>query len=203
VDRLDYSKGLEDRLLGYERFLADHAEWRRNVFLLQIAPPSREAVDEYAEMRARLEAHIGRINGTYADVDWAPIRYVNKGYARDELAGTYRAARIGLVTPLRDGMNLVAKEYVAAQRPDDPGVLVLSQFAGAALQLKEALIINPFSQEDLADALNRALSMPKPERIRRWETLMHGVATHDVAAWRDSFVSDLQSVRTEPAIAVA
>jgi trehalose 6-phosphate synthase len=198
VDRLDYSKGLEDRLLGYERFLNTFPDWRRNVFLLQIAPPSRESVDEYVEMRARLEANIGRINGAFAEVDWQPVRYVNQGYARDELAGVYRAARVGLVTPLRDGMNLVAKEYVAAQRADDPGVLILSQFAGAALQMKEALVINPFSQEDLAEALDRALSMSRGERVRRWETLMHGVSTQDVTAWRDAFVHDLQSVR-EPA----
>jgi trehalose 6-phosphate synthase len=194
VDRLDYSKGLEDRLLGYERFLKSYPDWRRNVFLLQIAPPSREAVDEYAEMRARLEAQVGRINGAYADIDWSPIRYVNQGYARDELAGTYRGSRVGLVTPLRDGMNLVAKEYVAAQRPDDPGVLILSQFAGAAAQMRDALIINPFSQEDLAEALDRGLAMPKPERIRRWETLMQGVTTQDVTAWRDAFVADLSAV---------
>ena len=195
VDRLDYTKGLEERLSGYEQFLADHPRWRREVFLLQIAPPSRGEVAEYQDMRARIDALAGRINGAYADVDWAPIRYVNKGYKRDELAGVYRAARVGLVTPLRDGMNLVAKEYVAAQRPEDPGVLVLSQFAGAALQLREALVINPFSQEDVADALHRALSMPLEERRRRWEALMAEVTTNDVAAWRDRFVGDLEAVR--------
>lgn len=199
VDRLDYTKGLEERLQGYEQFLADHPDWHRNVFLLQVAPPSRGEVGEYQEIRARLDALAGRINGAYADVDWSPIRYVNKGYRRDELAGMYRAARLGLVTPLRDGMNLVAKEFVAAQREDDPGVLILSQFAGAALQLKDALIVNPYSQEDVADAILRGLNMEKAERVRRWQALMHDVTNRSVTAWRDAFVADLDGVARQPA----
>ncbi len=195
VDRLDYTKGLEERLNGYQQFLAGHPDWHRNVFLLQIAPPSRGEVAEYQDMRGRLDALAGHINGAYADVDWAPIRYVNKGYRRDELAGVYRAARVGLVTPLRDGMNLVAKEYVAAQRADDPGVLVLSRFAGSAVQMRDAIVVNPYSVEDMGEALHQALTMSREERIRRWETLMHGVTTHDVAAWRDAFVGDLEAVR--------
>src|SRR5262249_45364055 len=128
VDRLDYSKGLEERFAGFERFLADNPDLRREVLMLQIAPVSRDAVDAYREIRVRLDGLSGRINGEYADIDWNPVRYVNKTYRRDELAGVYRAARVGLVTPLRDGMNLVAKEFVAAQNPEDPGVLVLSRF---------------------------------------------------------------------------
>src|SRR5262249_43214191 len=148
---------------------------------------SREEVDTYQDLRGRLEAQTGRINGEFAEPDWAPLRFVHRSYPRDELAGVYRAARVGLVTPLRDGMNLVAKEYVAAQSPRDPGVLILSRFAGAAAQMREALIINPFSREEMADALHRALSMELAERIRRWEGLIQGVRTDDIAAWRDSF----------------
>src|SRR4029077_9840399 len=157
--------------------------------MVQIAPVSRESVEAYQEIRGRLDALSGRINGEYADIDWAPFRYVNRNYRRDELAGVYRAARVGLVTPLRDGMNLVAKEYVAAQNPRDPGVLILSCFAGAAAQMHEALVINPFSREEMADALHRALSMQAPERIRRWEALIDGVRRDDITAWRDGFVS--------------
>ena len=197
VDRLDYSKGLEDRFLAYERFLADNPDRRTGVFLLQIAPSSRADLESYQEIRLKLEALSGRINGAYADVDWTPVRYVNRNYRRDELAGVYRAARLGLVTPLRDGMNLVAKEYVAAQDPEEPGVLILSRFAGAALQMKDALIVNPFSIEDVSDALKRGLAMEKAERVRRWETLMHGVTTDDVSRWRDTFVNALMQIQAE------
>ena len=191
VDRLDYSKGLEERFLGFEAFLIDNPDLRREVLMLQIAPPSRESVEAYQEIRGRLDALSGRINGEFADVDWAPFRWVNQNYRRDELAGIYGAARVGLVTPLRDGMNLVAKEYVAAQNPEDPGVLILSRFAGAARQLSEAILVNPNSPEEIADALKRALAMEKPERIRRWRTLYENVTTEDVTAWRDSFVAAL------------
>ncbi|MBU4434954.1 MAG: trehalose-6-phosphate synthase, partial [Alphaproteobacteria bacterium] len=163
------------------------------VFLLQIATPSRDEVEAYQEIRARLEGVSGRINGAYATVEWVPIRYVNRAYRRDELAGIYRAAHVGLVTPLRDGMNLVAKEYVAAQDPADPGVLVLSRYAGAAEQMTDALIVNPFSREDMSEALTRALAMPLAERRERWERLMDGVSRDDVAAWRDNFVHSLQA----------
>lgn len=191
VDRLDYSKGLEERFLGFETFLQQNPDLRREVLMLQIAPPSRESVEAYQEIRGRLDALSGRINGEFADVDWAPFRWVNRNYRRDELAGIYGAARVGLVTPLRDGMNLVAKEYVAAQDPEDPGVLVLSRFAGAARQMEEALLVNPNSPEDIADALKRALSMEKAERVRRWQALYENVVREDVTAWRDSFVAAL------------
>jgi trehalose 6-phosphate synthase len=197
VDRLDYSKGLEERFLGFEQFLVENPDLRREVLMLQIAPVSREAVEAYQEIRGRLDTLSGRINGEFSDIDWAPFRYVNKNYRRDELAGIYGAARVGLVTPLRDGMNLVAKEYVAAQNPEDPGVLILSRFAGAARQLSEALLVNPNSAEELADALKRALAMEKPERIRRWEALFDNVKREDVAAWRDAFVAALAGARVE------
>ncbi len=199
VDRLDYSKGIEERLLGYEQLLKDHPEHLGRTVLLQIAPPTREDVETYHDIRSRLETQCGRINGEFAEVDWQPIRYVHQNYRRDELAGIYRAARVGLVTPLRDGMNLVAKEFVAAQNPRDPGVLVLSRFAGAAAQMKEALIVNPYSREEVSDALHRALSMPRDERVRRWEALMEGVRRDDIFAWRDSFVTALETSRQAPA----
>ena len=193
VDRLDYSKGLDERLLGFELFLHDNPDFQGQVFLLQIAPSSRDEVDAYQDIRTRLDTLTGRINAAYADMDWAPIRYVNRNYRRDELAGVYRAARVGLVTPMRDGMNLVAKEYVAAQNPDDPGVLILSRFAGAALQMREALIVNPFSHEELSEALKRALTMPREERRVRHAALLKGVVTDDVTAWREAFVAALEA----------
>ncbi len=198
VDRLDYSKGLEERLLGFEQLLKDHPDYLGRTMLLQIAPPTREEVDTYQEIRAKLESQCGRINGEFADTDWTPIRYVHKAYPREELAGIYRAARVGLVTPLRDGMNLVAKEYVAAQNPRDPGVLILSRFAGAAAQMREALIVNPFSREEMAEALHRALSMGLDERIERWRSLIKGVRANDIAAWRDGFVDALRAARSTP-----
>ncbi|MGD9809990.1 MAG: trehalose-6-phosphate synthase [Sphingobium sp.] len=191
VDRLDYSKGLQERFLGYERFLAAHPEMLEKVFLLQIAPPSRADVKSYQEIRSQLDSMSGRINGEFASAEWVPIRYVNKGYPRPELAGMYRAARVCLVTPLRDGMNLVAKEYVAAQDPADPGVLILSAFAGAASQMKEALLVNPHSAEDLSDAIARALSMPLKERLSRWRALMDVTQREDVSWWLHKFMDAL------------
>lgn len=191
VDRLDYSKGLEERFLGYERFLRDRPDERKHVFLLQIAPPSRASVETYQTIRGRLEALSGHINGAYADVDWVPIRYVNQGYPRDVLAGIYRASKIGLVTPLRDGMNLVAKEYVAAQDPEDPGVLILSRFAGAAIQMSDAVLVNPHSAEEISDAISLALTMPRQERVRRWRTMMDNVTREDVVWWRETFTRAL------------
>lgn len=195
VDRLDYSKGLEERFLGYRRFLEKHREQHRQLFLLQIAPPSRDEVATYEVIREHLDELSGRINGEFADVDWVPIRYANQGYRREELAGFYRAAEIGLITPLRDGMNLVAKEYVAAQDPEDPGVLILSRFAGAALQLKDALLVNPYSKDEIADAIMKAIRMSKAERIRRWTSMIETVRNEDVVAWRHAFVSALESAR--------
>lgn len=192
VDRLDYSKGLEERFLGYERYLTEHPEERKEVVLLQIAPPSRGAVDSYQRIRSALEGLAGKINGAHAGLDWVPIRYVNQGYSRDLLAGVYRASKVGLVTPLRDGMNLVAKEYVAAQDPADPGVLILSRFAGAAEQMSEALLVNPHSAEEISDALRQALSMPLEERIRRWERLKTGVEQQDVVWWLQRFTEALR-----------
>jgi len=197
IDRIDYSKGLEERFAAYAQFLETNPEFRERVSYLQIAQTSRSAVGAYQDIRIRLDGVAGRINAAYGTLDWTPLRYVNRSYGRDFLAGVYRAAAIGLVTPLRDGMNLVAKEYVAAQNPRDPGVLILSRFAGAARQMKSALIVNPYSREDVADAIKRALIMPKVERIERWEALMLGLRTEDVSGWRDAFVDALKTSQSK------
>lgn len=199
VDRLDYSKGLQERFLGYERFLAANPDKHGAVFLLQIAPPSRGEVQSYQEIRAQLDALSGRINGEFADAEWVPIRYVNKGHPRNQLAGMYRAARVGLVTPLRDGMNLVAKEYVVAQDPADPGVLILSRFAGAAEQLVDALLVNPHSPEDMADAIATALAMPLDERRARWRRMMDGIEREDVIWWLHRFTDALTAAEPHEA----
>lgn len=194
VDRLDYSKGLEERFQGYGRFLEEHPEERKEVFLLQIAPPSRGTVESYQRIRSSLEGLAGKINGAHADYDWVPIRYVNQGYPRDVLAGIYRAAKIGLVTPLRDGMNLVAKEYVASQDPENPGVLILSRFAGAAAQLPDAVLVNPHSADELSDAILRALKMPREERIERWRKMMDNIQREDISWWRRRFTDALFAI---------
>ncbi|MBH0114320.1 alpha,alpha-trehalose-phosphate synthase (UDP-forming) [Novosphingobium sp. YJ-S2-02] len=198
VDRLDYSKGLGERFESFGRFLADNPEQASQVVLLQIAPPSRGDVASYQQIREDLERKTGHINGAYADVAFVPIRYVNRGYPRRQLAGFYRAAEVGLVTPLRDGMNLVAKEYIAAQDPEDPGVLILSQFAGSALQLKDALQVNPHSIEHVSETIKLALAMPLEERRRRHEALYDSVRDTDVVYWREEFVRALFGEEATP-----
>jgi trehalose 6-phosphate synthase len=195
VDRMDYAKGLEERLLGFERFLQRRPDMARKVIYLQIAPTSRETIEAYQDVRTRVLALSGRINAVWADIDHAPLQCLNRNYSRAELAGVYRAARVGLVTPLRDGMNLVAKEYVAAQDPADPGVLILSRFAGAATQMRDALIVNPYSRDELAGALEAALGMDLAERRRRWRRLMDDVSRDNVVAWRDGFLAALEATR--------
>jgi len=191
VDRLDYSKGLRQRFEAFEKFLEDFPAARGQVTFLQIAPPSRGDIETYQEIRAELEAEAGRINGRFADLDWVPLRYLNRGFAREELMPMYAAAQVGLVTPMRDGMNLVAKEYVAAQDPDNPGVLVLSQFAGAARELNAALVVNPFDTVGLAKALDQALSMPLEERRSRHADMVRVMRENSLDRWRDRFVADL------------
>jgi trehalose 6-phosphate synthase len=193
VDRLDYSKGLPQRFEAYAQFFSHHAEWRSRISFLQIAPPSREDVPEYRELRSRLERIAGATNGRHAEPDWVPIRYVNRSYNQATLAGFYRVADIGVVTPLRDGMNLVAKEFVAAQPPEDPGVLVLSKFAGASAELEGALIINPQDIEDIVEAFGTALAMPLEERRARWQVMFDHLSRHDIAAWRSAFVCALEA----------
>ncbi|AUT59556.1 MULTISPECIES: alpha,alpha-trehalose-phosphate synthase (UDP-forming) [Paraburkholderia] len=196
VDRLDYSKGLVERFRAFEALLERSPEWRGNVTLVQIAPPTRSDVTTYQDIRQQLEYEAGRINGKYSGLDYTPIRYLNQQYDRWKLMSLFRESQVGFVTPLHDGMNLVAKEYVAAQNPDDPGVLVLSMFAGAAAELEGALIVNPHDSLGMCDALQRALSMPLDERKRRHETDMQALRKNDLGVWRDSFLRDLRSVPT-------
>lgn len=196
VDRLDYTKGLPARFRAFEHFWDKHPEWRSKVTMMQIAPVSRGEVREYRTLRRELESLAGHINSRYAEFDWVPIRYLNRSFSRKTLAGFYRCARLGLVTPFRDGMNLVAKEYVAAQRADDPGVLILSEMAGAAAELEGALTVNPFDQEAMIEAMNLGLQMPREERIARWRTNMQSLEQNSIAHWRESFLHRLSNTRS-------
>jgi trehalose 6-phosphate synthase len=191
VDRLDYSKGIPNRLEAYERFLRSHPQWHDKITYLQITPKSRSTIREYAQMEQEVNAITGRINGAFSDAAWAPVRYVNRPYSRTALAGLYRAARVGFVTPLRDGMNLVAKEYVAAQDPEDPGVLVLSRFAGAADEFRAALLVNPYDPEAVGAAIARAIAMPKDERRKRHAELYAALLRNDISSWGDRFLKAL------------
>ena len=192
VDRLDYSKGLPERIDGIGRFFDQHPERVRDLVFIQIAPPSREDVESYQKIRTELEQKTGQINGARSEVDLVPIRYVNHGYSHAELYGFFRASKIGLVTPLRDGMNLVAKEYVAAQDPDDPGVLILSRFAGAAHQLGDAVLVNPHSPDDLSHAIRVALDMPLEERKARYLAMIDTIRDDNVQDWTKRFCEDLK-----------
>ena len=196
VDRLDYSKGITLRLEAYERFLAAHPEWHGKITYLQITPKSRSQIKEYSEMEGAVNATAGRINGTYSDASWSPMRYVNRPYSRTALSGLYRGARVALVTPLRDGMNLVAKEYVAAQDAADPGVLILSRFAGAAAEFKEgALLVNPYDPDAVAAAIARAMAMPLAERKIRHAALFSALLRNDISKWGDTFLSALMGTK--------
>ncbi|MFC3125897.1 trehalose-6-phosphate synthase [Pseudoroseomonas globiformis] len=192
VERLDYSKGLRQRFSAFERFLVQCPEWRRQVEYLQIAPPSRSDVEAYQTIRRELEGEAGRINGRFAELDWTPLRYLNRSFPRDQLMPLYALAAVGLVTPLRDGMNLVAKEYVAAQDPEDPGVLILSQFAGAARELDGAVRVNPHDEAGMAYAMKIALQMPVAEKRDRHASMMRSLRTNSLDAWRDRFLFDLR-----------
>ncbi|WP_370235070.1 MULTISPECIES: alpha,alpha-trehalose-phosphate synthase (UDP-forming) [Henriciella] len=191
VDRMDYSKGLPQRFEAVGKLFDHFPQTRGKVSFTQIAPPSRSKVEEYRDLRTQLDGLAGRINGDYGDLDWIPIRYLARSYDRRELAGLYRIARACLVTPLRDGMNLVAKEFVMAQDPDDPGVLILSEFAGAAEQLSDTLIVNPHDTYRVAEVLYKALTMPLEERQERWEKLRRTVVDQDISWWREKFLRDL------------
>ena len=191
VDRLDYTKGLPERMKAFRRLLELFPGEHRNVTLMQIAPPTREDVAAYTDIREELEQLSGSINGEYGNFDWTPVRYIHRNLTRETLAALFRGCQVGLVTPLRDGMNLVAKEYVAAQDEHDPGVLVLSRFAGAAEDLEEALIVNPYDIDDIAHGLEQGLTMPLEERQSRHKALLRRVRARDAKSWRASFLSAL------------
>ena len=191
VERLDYSKGLPQRLRAFRSLLKKYPENLNSATLIQIASPSREDMGTYNALRQELESLCGAINGDFGELDWMPVRYIHRNVARKRLPGLYRVARVALVTPLRDGMNLVAKEFIAAQDPADPGVLVLSRFAGAAEQLKEALLVNPYDTDGTADTIQQALQMPLPERQARHQKLLQQIRERDVHWWRQSFLKAL------------
>jgi trehalose 6-phosphate synthase len=192
VDRLDYSKGIIHRMQAFEKFLEQRPAWREKVSFIQVSPKSREAVPGYKEMEEVVSGLVGQINGQYGELAWTPIRYVNRSYSRHTLAGVYRVADVALVTPLRDGMNLVAKEFVAAQDPHDPGVLVLSRFAGAAAELDGAVLVNPHEVEGTAQAIKQALEMPLEERRERHAKMYAHIRKHDIDWWAVQFLTRLE-----------
>lgn len=191
IDRLDYSKGILNRFDAFERFLDKYPEWHDKVTFLQIAPGTRTDIPEYVDNDAAVNAKVGHINGRFGGVAWVPLRYVCRTFKREEVAAVLRMARIAVVTPLRDGMNLVAKEFVAAQDPDDPGVLVLSQFAGAAAELEAALLVNPHDHGALADAIHVALNMPLQERRERHREMLAVLEANHIRYWGQSFIEAL------------
>ena len=191
VDRLDYSKGLLRRMDAFGRYLEGHPKAHGKVILLQVAPVSRGSIESYRNFRQELDREAARVNGRFARFDWTPVHYLNRALPRRTLAGLYRASRVGIVTPMRDGMNLVAMEYVAAQDPVDPGVLVLSRFAGASQYLSEALLVNPYDGEETAEAMHLAREMRIQERRRRHEALMKTLRLRDIGSWHRNFLAAL------------
>jgi len=200
VDRLDYSKGVIERINAFDRFLDVNPEWRSRVTLLQITPRSRSDIKDYAAIESEVTTLISRVNGRYGEASWTPIRYINRSHSRTALSGIYRAADVALVTPLRDGMNLVAKEYVAAQDPENPGVLILSQFSGAAAELTSALIVNPHECDAVAAALKRALGMPLGERRERHAPMLEHLLVHDIELWAKDYLAALAETRQRPSL---
>ena len=192
VDRLDYTKGVTERALAFEILFKLRPELKHHVSFVQICSPSRTNVQKYREQKQLMDSLVGRINGELAEYDWEPIRYLYRSYPQTDLVRFYNEASVGLVTPLRDGMNLVAKEYVAAQSPDDPGVLVLSRFAGAAEELVEAIIVNPYLPEDTAQGLLKAIGMPLEERKERHGALLERVRSRTIHKWARDFLTDLR-----------
>src|ERR1700755_1862536 len=199
VDRLDYSKGLVNRLCAFDRMWTAQPALARTVSLLQIATPSRGGIEAYGNLQNELAKLVSDVNGRHGEVDWPPIRYLNKGFGQNVLAGLYRTAQVGVVTPLHDGMNLVAKEYVAAPHPAHPRVLVLSKFAGAANELDTALLVNPHDIDGMARAIATAAAMPLTERKMRWEAMMKTLRGHTIQQWSADFVAQLEKCRTEKA----
>lgn len=196
VDRLDYTKGIPERLEAFEAYLDSHPDALGEVTLVQIAVPSREPIEAYRELRERVEGLVGRINGRYGREGWAPVHYQYRGLAHDELVAHYLAADAALVTPLRDGLNLVAKEFAAVSRS---GVLVLSEFAGAAESMPEAVIVNPYDHDGLAANIRAALELPVRERVRRLERLKARLRANDLRSWAEGFLESLRGSPTAPA----
>jgi trehalose 6-phosphate synthase len=194
VDRLDYSKGIPQRFQAFERLLETREDLAGRISLLQIAPPTRQDVAAYRDVRDETEGLAGRINGRFADVDWTPIRFIHRAVPRERIAQLFRQSAVGLVTPLADGMNLVAKEFVAAQDEADPGVLILSTFAGAAEQMEAALLVNPYDIDQTAAAIAEALAMDRDARRARHAALMEGLRAQDIAWWSRTFLERLVSV---------
>ena len=198
VDRLDYSKGLRERIRSFVTYLTQHGgDERGRVTYLQVTPKSRSEVPEYKRLEQEVATQVGEANGACGDFDWTPIRYLNQNIAHPTLTGLYRMADVGLVTPLRDGMNLVAKEYVASQDPSDPGVLVLSRYAGAACELDAALLVNPYDAVGTSNAIAQALAMSLGERRERWRAMMDVLEVHTVGAWWRSFLKELGMAEPE------
>ena len=191
ADRLDYTKGILERLLAYERFLEKYPEYRGNVCFVQIAVPSRTQVQEYKALRRQIDEIIGRISGRFSTRTWVPIRYLYKALPMEELVNFYAASDIAIITPLRDGMNLVAKEYVASRVHDD-GCLILSEFTGAAGILKDSIVVNPYNVEKLADTIHRCLTLDEGEKRRRMQSLRRSVREQDVFWWCQSFLKTLK-----------
>lgn len=194
VDRLDYTKGIPHRLRIFERLLERHPSLGGKLIYIQISSPSRTRVPEYVQEKEQVERLVGQINGRFSEAGWVPIRYLYRSYSQTELAGFYHETDVCLVTPLRDGMNLVAKEFVAAQDVDSPGVLVLSRFTGAASTMKDAVIVNPYDVEGTAEATYQALRMPVSERRRRNRSLLSVVERYSSRSWSDSFCATLQDL---------
>ena len=203
VDRLDYSKGLPQKVEAFYGLLERWPEHRSRVTFMQIAPVSRGEVAQYQTLRCELESAAGRLNGKFAEFDWVPFRYLNKSFTRATLAGFYRAAKIGFVTPLRDGMNLVAKEFVAAQDPEDPGVLILSRFAGAADELRSALVVNPFDVDQLSETLHEGLIMPLDERRSRHAPMIEAIRVNNIGAWKERYLAALEAVPGASSLPIA
>ena len=199
MERLDYSKGLPQRIRAFRSLLQKYPENLNSATLIQIAAPSREDMGTYADLLQELESLCGATNGDFGELDWMPIRYMHRNVARKRLPGLYRAARVALVTPLRDGMNLVAKEFIASQDPADPGVLVLSRFAGAAEQLKHALLVNPYDTDGMAEIIQQALQMPLAERQARHQKLLAQIRAQDVHWWRKTYLDALANTETADA----
>ena len=194
VDRLDYTKGIVHRLRIFEYLLDHYPTLRGKVSIIQVSAPSRTRVPEYVDERRQVDQLVGQVNGRFAEANWTPIRYLYRSYPQTELVSFFRRADVCVVTPLRDGMNLVVKEYVAAQEANDPGAVVLSRFCGAADSMKDAILVNPYDIEATAAAIYRALNMSRRERVRRWRSMIADVQTQTAEAWSEAFLGDLDEI---------